>query len=163
MATIFQLNTSSGGVPKTGHPQAVINNLGLEGDQHRYHGHGGPQRALCIYSLERIQNLQAEGHPVFPGAMGENLTITGLDWDRLAPGARLQLGDQVLAEITEYTVPCNNLTPYFINGDFSRVSQKEHPGWARLYARVLQGGSLKVGDPVKLLTGQESAFSDTAG
>ena len=37
--------------------------------------HGGPERALCLFSLERILELQAEGHPIFPGAAGENITI----------------------------------------------------------------------------------------
>ncbi len=106
------------------------------------------ERAVCIYSLELIQSLQEAGHPVFPGAMGENLTIAGLDWEQMKPEARLQIGNQVTLEITEYTVPCNNLIPFFIGGDFSQVDQKVRPGWARVYARVLQGGGIRVGDSV---------------
>ena len=62
---------------------------GLEGDRHRNRKlHGGPDRALCLFSLERIEALQAEGHPIEPGTLGENLTLA--DWTgRGPPGRRL--------------------------------------------------------------------------
>ena len=149
---IFQINLSAGGVPKFGQPQAEVSYTGLVGDNHRdSHSHGGPERALCLYSLERILALQLEGHPVFPGAIGENLTIAGLDWSLLVPGARLWLGEHVLAELTRYTTPCSNIAPYFIGEDISRVSQKTRPTWSRLYARVLQPGVISVGDRVEMM------------
>lgn len=151
MATIFQINTSMGGVPKHGHPVAEVGSMGLVGDQHNdmVH-HGGPDRAVCIYSLEHIQALQSEGHPVFPGALGENVTISGIDWNQMVPGVKIRLGETVLLEITSYTVPCGNLTPFFRNGEFNRAGQKQHPGWSRVYARVLQNGRIQVGDGVFL-------------
>lgn len=150
---VFQINVSPGGVPKHGQIEAEVTELGLVGDdQHHKIVHGGPDRALCLYSLEKIMSLQAEKHPIFPGAMGENLTLAGLDWDSLAPGMRLRIGDQVLVEITRYTTPCQLITPYFLGEDSDRVSQKLYPGWSRLYARVLVTGRLRVGDEVKVLT-----------
>jgi MOSC domain-containing protein YiiM len=110
--------------------------------------HGGPERALCLYSLERLQALQAEGHPIFAGAIGENLDISGLDWEKIVPGVKLQIGKEVLVEITRYTTPCSNLTDSFIDGKFERVLHQKHPGWSRLYAQVLQEGEIRVGDPV---------------
>ncbi len=121
----------------------------MAGDRQRdLEHHGGPDRALCLFSLETILALQAEGHPIFPGSTGENVTITGLDWTSLKPGDRLQLGDDVLVQITSYTVPCNNIAPSFEDGTFKRISHKVHPGWSRLYARVLQEGTLRVGQSV---------------
>lgn len=149
---IFQINLSAGGVPKLGQPQAEVSYLGLVGDGHRdMESHGGPERALCLYSLERILALQREGHPIFPGAIGENLTIAGLDWSLLLPGTRLRLGDQVMAELTRYTTPCSNIAPFFVKEDISRVSQKAYPTWSRLYARVLQPGVISVGDRVEMM------------
>ena len=122
------------------------------GDRHRdLKSHGGPERALCLYSLEHILALQGEGHPVFPGAIGENLTLSGLDWSLVVPGARLRLGKHVLIEITRYTSPCQNIAPYFLENDISRVSQKTYPGWSRLYAKVLQPGIISVSDRVEIL------------
>ena len=149
---IFQLNCSPGGVPKLAVRDAMVTELGLAGDSHKFPDiHGGPERALCLFSLERILELQAEGHPIFPGAVGENVTISGLDWDKVTPGQRLMLGDQVRVEIASYTSPCNSIPASFVDGDYPRISQKLHPGYSRVYARVLQTGRLIVGQSVRVL------------
>lgn len=149
---IFQINVSDGGVPKLPVRSAVLEPNGLEGDSQRdLTHHGGPDRAICLYSLERIQTLQEEGHPVFPGATGENLTLAGVNWDELKPGAVLHLGADVTIEITAYTTPSEKLiAAYFKDGNSDRVLQDKHPGWARLYGRVLKPGLLHVGDEVKV-------------
>jgi MOSC domain-containing protein YiiM len=54
----------------------------------------------------------------------------------------------VLVEITRFTSPCHNIRDAFRAGAYARVSQKRHPGWSRVYARVLAGGELRAGDPV---------------
>ena len=151
---IFQLNRSPGGVPKLAMREAEVTQLGLLGDEHSHPDiHGGPERALCLYSLERILELQAEGNPIFPGSVGENITIAGLDWNQLVPGLKLTLGDEVQIEITKYTSPCNSIAGSFLDGDYARISQKVHPGVSRVYARVLSGGRLVVGQAVRALSG----------
>jgi MOSC domain-containing protein YiiM len=149
---IFQLNVSNGGVPKLAVREAVLTSQGLEGDRQRdLRYHGGPERAVCLYALERLLELQAEGHPIFPGSAGENLTVVGLEWSGLAPGARLALGDEAVVELSSYTAPCKHIAGSFRGGEFKRISQKVHPGDSRLYARVLRPGRLAVGQPIKLL------------
>ncbi len=149
---IFQLNVSPGGVPKTAVRDAALNELGLTGDDHRFPNiHGGPERALCLFSLERILDLQAEGHPIFPGAVGENVTISGLDWTELKPGTKLSLGDEVIIQLTSHTTPCNTIQDFFAEGKYQRIAEKVHPGESRIYARVLQAGRLIVGQSVKVL------------
>ena len=155
---IFQLNVSEGGVPKLAVPAGEVSATGLSGDRQRdRRHHGGTERALCLYSLEHIMALQKEGHPIYPGAIGENVTLAGIDWSLLTPGARLRLGDVVEIAITSYTVPCSNIAAAFADGNMNRVSQKKHPGWSRLYARVLQPGRIAVGDPVSVLSLQATA------
>ena len=149
---IVQLSVSNGGVPKRALPMARITPLGLEGDAHRDgEHHGGPERAVCLFAMEAIRELQAEGHPLVPGALGENVTLEGLDWSAVQPGTRLQLGDEVVLEVTRYTTPCFNIRPAFRGGDYSLVSQKRHPGRSRVYARVIATGMLHGGDPARLL------------
>ena len=151
-AHIFQLNRSAGGVPKLPVRQANVTSEGLEGDKQRdRRHHGGPDRALCLYALERILELQSEGHPVYPGSMGENVTLAGVDLAALRPGDRLLLGPEVVIEITGYAHPCKNIAESFHEGEFARVSQKLHPGDSRLYARVRQGGELCIGMAVRVL------------
>jgi MOSC domain-containing protein YiiM len=149
---IFQLNLSNGGVPKLPVREAVLTPTGLVGDRQRNRRfHGGPERALCLYALERILELQAEGHTIFPGSVGENATLVGLDWARLQPGARLALGDEVLVEVSSYVSPCKVIAASFREGDFGRISQKLRPGDSRLYTRVLQTGRIAVGQSVRVL------------
>lgn len=150
---IFQLNVSDGGVPKLAVREAALTAAGLTGDRQRdLRYHGGPARAVCLFALERVLELQAEGHPIFPGSTGENLTVVGLDWSGLAPGARLALGEEAVVEITSYTSPCKKIAASFARGDFKRISQKVRPGHSRLYARVLCSGLLAVGQTVTLLS-----------
>jgi MOSC domain-containing protein YiiM len=149
---VVQISVSPGGVPKLPVASARVTTDGLDGDAHRdAEHHGGPERALCLFSLEQIRALQAEGHEVTPGSIGENLTLEGVDWDRVQPGIVLELGESVRIEVTRYTSPCLNIKPSFVGGDYTRVSQKRNPGWSRVYAKVLRPGTIRQGDPVRLL------------
>ena len=151
-AHVHQLSVSGGGVPKLPVPQAEVTAGGIVGDRQRNRRfHGGPRRAVCLFALEEIERLRAEGHPVAPGTTGENVTVAGLPWERVRPGARLSLGAEVVLEVTSYTAPCKNIGPSFRDGDFTRISQKLHPGESRVYARVLTPGVVRTGDPVVLL------------
>jgi len=150
-AWIFQINISPGEVPKLPVHRARVTSLGPEGDDHNNKEvHGGPDRAICLYSLERIRALQEEGHPIFPGSTGENFTITGLDWTQITPGTRLRLGTEVIIEITQYTQPCDKIVSSFKDEQILRMSQEQYPGWARVYARVLSPGEIRIGDKVHL-------------
>jgi MOSC domain-containing protein YiiM len=149
---IFQLNCSDGGVPKLAVREALLTTTGLVGDrQAKPHIHGGPERALCLYALEHILRLQGEGHRIYPGSAGENVTTVGLDWSNLEPGCRLAVGDDALIEISKYTNPCKTISASFVDGEYERISQKLHPGESRLYARVLQAGRLAVGQSIRVL------------
>jgi len=155
---VVQINVSPGGVPKRPVPLARVTRRGIEGDGHRdTEHHGGPDRALCLFSLEQIEALQAEGHPVEPGALGENLTLAGLDWARVQPDDFFRLGEEVLVQITRFTSPCIKIRAAFLDGAYSRVSEKRHPGWSRVYARVLVPGDIAAGDPVERLSAEQVA------
>ena len=147
---VFSINSSPGGVPKLPVGEAMVTVAGLDSDSHRnLKYHGGPDRAICIFSLERILALQKEGHPIGTGTTGENLTLTGIDWDLDVPGATLETGD-ALFEIVSYTTPCRTIRESFIDERFSRLSQKHYPGWSRVYARVLREGMIRTGDAAVL-------------
>jgi MOSC domain-containing protein YiiM len=148
---VHAINVSHGGVPKLPREWAEIRASGVDGDRQQDRlFHGGPDRAVCLYSLDLIAALRGEGHPIGPGSIGENLTIHGLDWTDIRPGARLEIGD-VLLEVTRATTPCHKIAAAFLDGDFTRVSQKLYPGWSRYYARVLREGLVTTGDRVMLV------------
>lgn len=151
-ARVFQLNVSGGGVPKRAIPTGTVTVQGLAGDAHYdTRNHGGPDAALCLYSVEGYLQLQAEGHPAFPGSLGENIVTAGLDFTLLRPGDRLRLGREVEIELTRHTTPCVKIAGSFSDGRFERVLQRRHPGSSRFYARVLRAGELAPGDPVEFI------------
>ena len=153
LARVASLNVSLGGVPKRPVPSVRVTAGGLDGDRQRNpRYHGGPERAVSLFSLDHIRALQAEGHPIDVGTTGENVTVAGLEWERLGPGLRLRIG-ALEVEVTAYAHPCQTITESFRDGEFTRIAQKLHPGWSRLYARVLREGSVSMGDPVALIRG----------
>ena len=152
IGTIRSINLSSGGVPKKAVSGAQVARLGVVGDAHNdTEGHGGPERAICLYSLERIRDLQREGHPIDIGTAGENLTVEGINWNLVAPGARIRCGDQVELEVASFTSPCKTIKKSFSDERFKRISQVVNPGWSRVYARVLAEGEIRIGDRVRLV------------
>jgi MOSC domain-containing protein YiiM len=147
---VYSVNLSDGGVPKLPVSEARIAELGLSGDRQRNRRyHGGPARAVCLFSLELIEALQAEGHPIFPGSTGENLTIQGLEWGLVQPGVRLRAGEANL-EITSFAEPCKTIRNSFIDNAIRRIGSREFPGWSRAYARVVKEGLVRTGDPVEV-------------
>ncbi len=149
--TVAYINRSNGGVPKLHVTTARITVNGIEADSHadtRYHG--GPDRAVSLFSLELIHAIQAEDHPIFPGSTGENLTLSDVRWDLVVPGVCFETGD-VRLMIISYTTPCRTIRESFTDHRISRISQKVHPGWSRVYARVLREGTVSVGDGINLM------------
>lgn len=152
LGRVSQINLSDGGVPKLPIAEARVTRDGIVGDRQKHTAfHGGPGRAVSLFSLEVIERLRAEGHPIGPGSTGENVTVEGVNWPLLAPGSRLALGGEVLVEITSYASPCATIKASFAQGRFKRIAQKVNPGESRLYARVLREGHVSVGDGVRVL------------
>ncbi|MEC7708918.1 MAG: MOSC domain-containing protein [Candidatus Thermoplasmatota archaeon] len=149
---VHSINISSGGVPKRAVDSVNIGKEGVEGDFNRFRdGRGGdPDRAVCIFSLERIEDLKEEGNPIEVGSTGENLTIQGIEWSALVEGTKLEVGDVVL-ELSEPCAPCSKISESFIGGRFSRVDHKQAFGWSRWLARVVREGSVSVGDSVNIV------------
>ncbi len=135
---IVQINISAGGVPKTPVVQAEVGRLGIAGDGHRFRLHGGPKKALLLLASEVIDNLRAEGWPLYYGALGENLTTAGLDHATWKGGQRFRCGD-VLLELTTPREPCKTLNPY---GPGIQKRLRAKPGESGFYAAVLSHGIL---------------------
>ncbi|MBX0327459.1 MOSC domain-containing protein [Oscillochloris sp. ZM17-4] len=152
LGRVVQVNVNPrGGVPKRPVPAAELTAQGVAGDMQRdREHHGGPTRAVSLFAQERIAALRAEGHPITPGSAGENLTVAGIDWDAVRVGDTLRVGDWVELEVTGYAAPCSTIAESFIDGEFTRISQKLRPGWSRLYASVVSPGEVRPGDPVEL-------------
>ena len=151
MGVVHSVNVNSlGGVPKYPVEKININYEGVIGDkQNDLKYHGGPKRAVCIYSIEKIRQLQEEYNPIFAGSTGENITIQGIDWDLLRSGVIINIGECII-QLTGVAPPCKTINRSFKEGKFNRISQKIYPGWSRWYASVLKKGIVNCGDVVIL-------------
>ncbi len=147
--TVAQLNLSRGGLPKSPVERVDVGWRGVVGDRQatRVH-HGRPWQALCLWSTEVIDAFRAAGHPIAPGLAGENITLSGLPWQDVRAGVRLRIGD-VLCEISAYALPCFQNKPWFKDGEFE-VMNHEQGDVSRVYATVLERGSIAVGQPAVL-------------
>src|SRR3981189_283740 len=136
-ASIVQINTSRGGLPKLPiqQPEAVVHRLGIEGDAVAHpQFHGGPRQALLLITEEGLEELKQMGFPVYPGAMGENLTIRGLDRLQMRGGQRYRVG-QIIFELTKLRVPCNALNVFgepikaAVYDNLGKAGNPESPAW----------------------------------
>jgi MOSC domain-containing protein YiiM len=153
---IVQLSISAGGLPKHPTPIVFAGRLGLHGDRHSHPKiHGGPRKAILLIAAEVLDELTARGYPVFPGAMGENVTTRGLDIRILRIGDFLRAGRAVL-EITQPRGPCKALDIFGtsikaeIYDEQVRCKDASSPRWGMsgLYAAVVKEGELRTGDAI---------------
>lgn len=142
---LVQINVSRGGIPKSPVPSAHVANDGVEGDwQKNRKYHGGPDRAICLFSIELYDRLRAYGIDLKPGDVGENFTTRGIDLQALSKGDRLRVGECII-QVTDVRVPCNTL-------------KKMHPdlpelivGYSGWVCRVIQPGAVHPRDVVEKL------------
>ena len=152
VGTAVGLFLGDGGVPKAAVDMIDVGYGGVDGDyQNDRLDHGRPWQALCLWSTEVIDSFRAEGHPLAPGLAGENVLLTGLPWERVRPGVQVRIGD-VLAEVSSYAVPCKKNAGWFIDGRFDAMHHRHGPR-SRVYATVLEAGTVRLGDPVLLEPG----------
>jgi MOSC domain-containing protein YiiM len=144
--TVVHLARSDGGVPKAAQDHLEVDFTGVAGDRQndRKH-HGRPFQALCLWSEDQLGQLRQDGHPIHAGSAGENITVLGIDWPAVRPGAWIRVG-AVEAEVSCYATPCAKNDQWFADRDHSRIDQDLHPGWSRLYATVYRPGVIGVGD-----------------
>ncbi len=157
--SIVQINISPGGIPKCPIPEAEVLSGGIRGDSWAHPKiHGGPNQALLLIGVEAIDHLRSFGYPLFYGALGENLTIAGLDRTRMRAGQRYRAGG-VLLDLTKLREPCATLDEYGIGiqrlmyDKFVKDGDVGSPKWGLggFYARVVEPGIIRVQDTITLV------------
>ena len=151
---VCSINTSSGGgVPKIPINSTKVSFNGLDGDYNKFRSDnrdGDPRRAVSLFSLEKIEELQAEGHPIGIGSTGENFTIEGIDWDSLEVGMRLSVGEALL-ELSMPCEPCSKIGSSFVGRRFGRIDHDLEFGWSRWLASVIKEGRVSSDDSVNII------------
>ena len=147
--TLVQLNISNGGIPKLPMPSARVTRDGVAGDwQKNRKYHGGPDRAVCLFSEELYDWLRDQGvKDLVNGSVGENFTTRGIDLMSLRAGDRLQVGPKCVIELTDVREPCRQLKKW--DARFPKLILGRS-GWL---ARVVVEGEVKAGDTIEVLEG----------
>ncbi len=157
--SIIQINVSPGGIPKRPVAEAVVTPEGIAGDSWAHPQiHGGPNKAVLIITAEGIEELIAQGYPLFPGALGENLTTRGLDRRQMRVAQRYRAGEALL-EISKLRSPCLTLDVYgpsikdAVYDAQVKTGDPLSPRWGLggFYARVLKSGVLRPRDIIVLV------------
>ena len=158
-ASIIQINkkpkiNQEVGLPKIPVDKAEVTFSGIVGDYNRFRStkkKNDPEMGLMLLTSDIIHELNSEGWPIQPGDLGENITLTDMDYRSLAPRQKYEVGS-IQIEISFICDPCSNLQvlPYVgkkkIKGFIKTLLGRR--GW---YAKVLKAGTIHKGDIIKML------------
>ena len=123
-------------------PEAqLIPDHGLDQDAHAGNWH----RQVSLLDMQSIARIREKGLDVEPGNFAENITTEGIRLWELPIGTHLQLGGQVVVEVTQIGKECHNRCAIFHQvGDC--VMPREG-----IFAKVLQEGTVRPGDTIAVL------------
>jgi MOSC domain-containing protein YiiM len=142
----------------------LLAGLGVEGDahlgttvKHRSRVKKDPSqpnlRQVHLIHAELHDELKASGFDVSAGDMGENVTTRGIDLLSLPAGARLQIGEAAVIEVTGLRNPCVQIDR-FQKGLMKAVLDKDEQGnlirRSGIMGIVLEGGEVKPGDAIRV-------------
>jgi hypothetical protein len=140
----------------------LLAGLGVEGDAHcgetvRHRSRVAKDplqlnlRQVHLIHAELFDELRDQGYVVAAGAIGENVTTTGVDLLGLPLGARLRLGASAMVEITGLRNPCHQIED-FRPGLLAAVLGRDAAGnlvrKAGLMGIVVAGGDVSPGDEI---------------
>jgi MOSC domain-containing protein YiiM len=122
---------------------------GFEGDGvgDRRH-HGGPDKAVCLYSTEHYPYWEEVlGIKLPPAAFGENISVSGLREEDVCIGDVFLLGTSVV-QVSQPRQPCGTLAARYGRSDMAKLVVDS--GRTGFYLRVLEEGLVEKGSPFVL-------------
>lgn len=142
MSGIMKTSVGDGPLP--------LSELGFQGDgQADLVHHGGPDKAVCVYSYEHYPYWEQElNSPLDYGAFGENLTVLGLTEDRVCIGDVYAIGD-IRVQVSQPRQPCHKLAKRYNRPDLALLVQQA--GFTGFYFRVLVPGVFDCKQPLTLV------------
>ncbi len=126
------------GTKKQNVNNVTINSLGIDGDAHA----GDWDRQVSFLDFSSVSKMQGKGMDIGPGDFAENITTENFSFENSKIGDIIVIGDGVRVAITKKGKTCHDRCEiYNTVGDC--VMPKEG-----VFAKVLSGGAIKVGDEV---------------
>jgi MOSC domain-containing protein YiiM len=125
---------------------------GLADDEQISPGHGGPDRALCVYPREHYAHWDARVAPAF----GENITSSGVLETDTRIGDVWRIGT-ALVQVTQPRSPCFKVATRLAIPDL--VIRARRTRFTGLHLRVLEPGELAAGDAIELVERAEHGIT----
>ena len=119
----------------------LIVDHGMEGDAHAGNWH----RQISLLGIASIDHMRAQGADVKPGDFAENITVEGMVLYELAVGTQLQVGKDVILEITQIGKECHHGCEIM-----KQVGSCIMPTQG-IFGKVLKNGTIHVGDEVSII------------
>lgn len=114
-------------------------------------------RQVHLLHAELFDQMRERGHGIEPGAMGENITTTGVDLLGLPRGTRLAVGDDAVVEITGLRNPCSQING-LSKGLMKELVYVDDDGatvrLAGVMSIVVAGGEVRPGDGIRVILPQ---------
>lgn len=132
-----------------------LSKTGFVEDAQEYKGHGGPNKAVCLYSKKNY-SLWEQDVSVLPeyAMFGENITVSDMDEKDVHFGDQFQLGNAIL-EVSEIREPCWKIQEkYKIPNLIKRMSVSGKTGF---YFRVLKEGYVQEDSNLELIKRADNA------
>ena len=116
-------------------------NHGMVGDAHAGNWH----RQISLLGIQSIELMRDKGVDVHPDDFADNSTVEGITLFELPVGTRLQVGKDVILEVTQIGKECHSGCEIQ-----QQVGSCIMPTQG-IFAKVMQNGSIHVGDCVTVL------------
>jgi MOSC domain-containing protein YiiM len=136
------LSHKKGIVKKEQDTVEALVNWGIEGDAHA----GDWHRQISLLAGESIDGAKEVLPTLKNGAFAENIITRGMDLSSLRIGDRLQIGDEVILEITQIGKECHNSGCAIKKATGDCIMPREG-----IFARVIKGGTLKKEQQIRIV------------
>lgn len=129
------------GLKKTPVKEAIVNERGIVGDAHAGEWH----RQISLLAEESIEKMRELGLKIGYGDFAENITTKNIDLSKLRIGQKIRVGKEVILEITQIGKKCHD------ECEIKRLIGKCVMPKEGVFAKVISGGKIKVGDEIIVL------------
>ncbi len=120
---------------------ALREDYGLVGDAH---ADSSTHRQVSLLAVESIDKMRSLGFDIGPGDFAENLTTEGIGLASLPVGTCVSIGKETILEITQIGKECHSGCAIF-----RQIGKCIMPKEG-VFARVIHGGLVKAGDPIRI-------------
>ncbi len=115
---------------------------GVVGDAH---ADSSTHRQVSLLAIESIDKMRGKGLELNPGDFAENITTEGIDLSKLPIGTRINIGGEVILEISQIGKECH--AGCAIRQQIGDCIMPREG----IFARVVRGGEIKPGDKINII------------